>query len=216
MALVRWLPTCATEVPDASTARVVRLRRFRSGSCEFRSPRLRESGDIHVSHSPASDIVVGIDGRPRNVRRPVASRESAAAVHSCGRSEASPQKCARRLGYTDGPVSDCKAARLRAPDVRLQAPDFRLQASGFRLQARGAKWVAALPTPPWEALAILDVRPQACGPLQAGVAELADAPDSKSGSPHGECGFDSLLRHHEVNSLEAGARSRRHLVSMLG
>jgi len=130
MALVRWLPTCATEVPDASTARVVRLRRFRSGSCEFRSPRLRESGDIHVSHSPASDIVVGIDGRPRNVRRPVASRESAAAVHSCWRSEASPQKCARRLGYTDGPVSDCKAARLRAPDVRLPAPDFRLQASG--------------------------------------------------------------------------------------
>ena len=29
----------------------------------------------------------------------------------------------------------------------------------------------------------------------AGVAELADALDSKSSSLHGECGFDSLLRH---------------------
>jgi hypothetical protein len=28
------------------------------------------------------------------------------------------------------------------------------------------------------------------------MAELADAPDSKSGSPQGECGFDPLFRHH--------------------
>ena len=33
-------------------------------------------------------------------------------------------------------------------------------------------------------------------PRPAGVAELADAPDSKSGGPHGPCGFDPLLRHH--------------------
>jgi hypothetical protein len=39
------------------------------------------------------------------------------------------------------------------------------------------------------------------GRLRAGVAELADAPDSKSGSPHGECGFDSLLRHQYLASL---------------
>jgi hypothetical protein len=30
---------------------------------------------------------------------------------------------------------------------------------------------------------------------QAGVAELADAPDSKSGFPEGKWGFDSPLRH---------------------
>jgi hypothetical protein len=30
---------------------------------------------------------------------------------------------------------------------------------------------------------------------RAGVAKLADALDSKSSSLHGECGFDSLLRH---------------------
>jgi hypothetical protein len=29
----------------------------------------------------------------------------------------------------------------------------------------------------------------------AEVAELADAPDSKSGAPRGACGFDSHLRH---------------------
>ena len=31
---------------------------------------------------------------------------------------------------------------------------------------------------------------------RAGVAKLADARDSKSRSLNGECGFDSLLRHH--------------------
>ena len=30
---------------------------------------------------------------------------------------------------------------------------------------------------------------------RAGVAELADALDSKSSGPKGPCGFDSLLRH---------------------
>ena len=68
----------------------------------------------------------------------------------------------------------------------------------------------------WEACLLYSMSGRSVRPLQAGVAELADAPDSKSGSPHGECGFDSLLRHHEVNSLQAGVRSRRQLVSMLG
>jgi hypothetical protein len=31
---------------------------------------------------------------------------------------------------------------------------------------------------------------------RAGVVELADAPDSKSGGLNGPCGFKSLLRHH--------------------
>jgi hypothetical protein len=31
--------------------------------------------------------------------------------------------------------------------------------------------------------------------LRAEVAELADAPDSKSGGAHAPCGFDSHLRH---------------------
>jgi hypothetical protein len=36
----------------------------------------------------------------------------------------------------------------------------------------------------------------------AGVAKLADARDSKSRSLHGECGFNSLLRHQQVDPLE--------------
>ena len=31
---------------------------------------------------------------------------------------------------------------------------------------------------------------------QAGMAELADAPDSKSGEVHSSCGFDPRSRHH--------------------
>ncbi len=34
--------------------------------------------------------------------------------------------------------------------------------------------------------------------MRAGVAKLVDALDSKSSSLHCECGFDSLLRHHQV------------------
>ena len=32
--------------------------------------------------------------------------------------------------------------------------------------------------------------------LRAGVSELADEPDSKSGGVHSPCGFKSHLRHH--------------------
>lgn len=35
----------------------------------------------------------------------------------------------------------------------------------------------------------------------AGVAELADASDSKSEASHEACGFNSLLQHHSLNNL---------------
>ena len=34
--------------------------------------------------------------------------------------------------------------------------------------------------------------------LRAGVSELADEPDSKSGALHWACGFKSHLRHHFI------------------
>jgi hypothetical protein len=37
--------------------------------------------------------------------------------------------------------------------------------------------------------------------LRAEVAELADAPDSKSGGAHAPCGFDSHLRHSKPGEL---------------
>src|SRR5215218_10040086 len=49
---------------------------------------------------------------------------------------------------------------------------------------------------------------------RAEVAELADAPDSKSGGPRGPCGFDSHLRHLRPvtllsRCLTPGLRRRR-------
>ena len=41
----------------------------------------------------------------------------------------------------------------------------------------------------------------------AGVAKLADARDSKSRSLYGECGFESLLRHHRIKSRRGSATS---------
>ena len=44
--------------------------------------------------------------------------------------------------------------------------------------------------------------------LRAGVSELADEPDSKSGALHWACGFKSHLRHHLVsNNLQAVTNS---------
>ena len=37
--------------------------------------------------------------------------------------------------------------------------------------------------------------------MRAEVAELADAPDSKSGGAHAPCGFDSHLRHLVIGGL---------------
>ena len=37
--------------------------------------------------------------------------------------------------------------------------------------------------------------------VRAEVAELADAPDSKSGGAHAPCGFDSHLRHLVIGGL---------------
>ena len=38
-----------------------------------------------------------------------------------------------------------------------------------------------------------------------GVAELADAADSKSAGDHSPCGFDSLLRDHDFTHIQKGA-----------
>ena len=43
---------------------------------------------------------------------------------------------------------------------------------------------------------------------RAGVAELADAPDSKSGSAQTECGFDPRLRHQTPQGVGRFARAR--------
>lgn len=52
------------------------------------------------------------------------------------------------------------------------------------------------------------LEPSSCAVLNwlhscAGVAELADARDSKSRALYGACGFDPLLRHHSLYSLHA-------------
>ena len=44
---------------------------------------------------------------------------------------------------------------------------------------------------------------------RAGVAELADALDSKSSGPKGPCGFDSLLRHALFPLLSMGISNLR-------
>lgn len=44
--------------------------------------------------------------------------------------------------------------------------------------------------------------------FRAGVVKLADAPDSKSGSPQGECGFDPLFRHHRIKDIRSNAWRR--------
>ncbi len=38
--------------------------------------------------------------------------------------------------------------------------------------------------------------------VPAGVAELADAPDSKSGDLHWSCGFDPHLQHHQLTGID--------------
>ncbi len=67
---------------------------------------------------------------------------------------------------------------------------------GFRASGSGPDGTALLYSKTAVALAVS---------LDAGVAELADAPDSKSGSPQGECGFDPLLRHHSLRYARLGA-----------
>jgi len=52
--------------------------------------------------------------------------------------------------------------------------------------------------PPHRAQAPDTIARAALIPFRAGVAKLADARDSKSCSLNGECGFDSLLRHHRL------------------
>ena len=48
------------------------------------------------------------------------------------------------------------------------------------------------------------------------MAELADAPDSKSGSPQGECGFDPLFRHHpSLRSVWSPEDGLRHAAPLL-
>src|SRR5882724_2345641 len=45
--------------------------------------------------------------------------------------------------------------------------------------------------------------------LRAEVAELADAPDSKSGGAHAPCGFDSHLRHSKPGEWSHSSGSHR-------
>ena len=42
----------------------------------------------------------------------------------------------------------------------------------------------------------------------AGVAELADAPDSKSGGRRLPCGFDPRLRHHRLRVVRTLSRAQ--------
>ena len=66
--------------------------------------------------------------------------------------------------------------------------DGLIKSKFIPLEKRSERWSLGLLT--GEGCGIIVVASQ-----RAGVAKLADALDSKSSSLHGECGFDSLLRH---------------------
>jgi integrase len=116
------------------------------------------------------------------------------------------QKIARFAGHSSTHVTEMFYAHLHPDHLKRAASVIDEELRTFLTNLvttcpdRGTDGgtSAATQTPDKIDLAVLNAS-------RAGVAILADARDSKSRSLYGECGFESLLRHYEINNLRRKA-----------